>query len=49
MGDPTESKLSYKEVADKWVKFMEDIKEDDKSLEEKGKIFTKMMNPSRVK
>lgn len=49
MGDPTESKLSYKEVADKWVKFMEDFPEEDKSIEEKGRTFTKMMNPSRVK
>ena len=49
MGDPTESKLSYKEVADKWVKFMEDFKEEDKTIEEKGRAFTKMINPSRVK
>ena len=49
MGDATESKMSYKEVADKWIKFTEDFPEEDKSLEEKGKIFTKMINPSRVK
>lgn len=49
MGDPTESKLSYKEVTDKWVKFMEDFPLEDKSIEEKGRTFTKMMNPSRVK
>ena len=45
MGDPTESKLSYKEVADKWVEFMENFSSEDKSIEEKGKVFTKMMNP----
>lgn len=48
MGDPTESKLSYKEVADKWVKFMEDFPQEDKSIEEKGRTFTKMMNPSKI-
>lgn len=46
---PTISDMSYKEVADKWVKFMEDFPEKDKSIEEKGRTFTKMMNPSRVK
>ena len=46
---PTRSEMSYKEVADKWVKFMEDFPEEDKSIEEKGRTFTKMMNPSRVK
>lgn len=46
---PTRSDMSYKEVADKWVKFMEDFPEKDKSIEEKGRTFTKMMNPSRVK
>lgn len=48
MGDPTESKLSYKEVADKWVKFMEDFPQEDKTIEEKGRTFTKMMNPSKI-
>ena len=47
MGDPIESKLSYKEVADKWIKFREDFKEEDKSIEEKGKVFTKMINPNK--
>lgn len=47
MGDPTESKLSYKEVTDKWVKFIEDFPQEDKSIEEKGRTFTKMMNPSK--
>ena len=46
---PTRSDMSYKEVADKWVKFMEDFPQEDKSIEEKGRTFTKMMNPSRVK
>ena len=46
---PTRSEMSYKEVADKWVKFMEDFPEEEKSIEEKGRTFTKMMNPSRVK
>ena len=49
MGDPIKSELSYKEVRDKWFKFMEDFKEEDKSIEEKGRTFTKMMNPNRVK
>ena len=44
---PTRSDMSYKEVADKWVKFMEDFPSEDKSIEEKGKVFTKMMNPSK--
>ena len=44
---PTISDMSYKEVADKWVKFMEDFPSEDKSIEEKGKVFTKMMNPSK--
>ena len=43
---PTRSDMSYKEVADKWVKFMEDFPQEDKSIEEKGRTFTKMMNPS---
>ncbi len=46
---PIRSDMSYKEVADKWVKFMEDFPQEDKSIEEKGRTFTKMMNPSRVK
>ncbi len=49
MGDPIKSELSYKEVRDKWVKFMEDFPQEDKSIEEKGRTFTKIMNPSRVK
>ncbi len=44
---PTRSEMSYSEVADKWVKFMEDFPQEDKSIEEKGKIFTKMMNPRK--
>ena len=44
---PTRSDMSYKEVADKWVKFMEEFPSEDKSIEEKGKVFTKMMNPSK--
>lgn len=47
MGEPTESKLSYEEVVDKWVKFMEVFPSEDKSIEEKGRMFTKMMNPSK--
>ena len=46
---PTISDMSYSEVADKWVKFMEDFPQEDKSIEEKGRTFTKMMNPNRVK
>ena len=46
---PTRSDMSYREVADKWVKFMEDFPQEDKSIEEKGRTFTKMMNPNRVK
>lgn len=46
---PTISDMSYKEVADKWVKFMEDFPSEDKSIEEKGRVFTKMMIPTRVK
>ena len=42
---PTRSDMSYKEVADKWVEFMENFSSEDKSIEEKGKVFTKMMNP----
>ena len=46
---PTISDMSYKEVAEKWVKFLEDFPQEDKSIEEKGRTFTKMMNPNRVK
>ena len=46
---PTRSDMSYREVADKWVKFMEDFPQEDKSIEEKGRTFTKMMNPNIVK
>ena len=46
---PTRSDMSYREVADKWIKFMEDFPQEDKTIEEKGRTFTKMMNPSRVK
>ena len=41
--------LTIKEVAEKWVKFLEDFPQEDKSIEEKGRTFTKMMNPNRVK
>ena len=44
---PTRSDMSYKEVADKWVKFMEEFPSEDKSIEEKGRTFTKMVNPSK--
>lgn len=46
---PTISDMSYKEVAEKWVKFLEDFPQEDKSIEEKGRTFTKMVNPNRVK
>ena len=46
---PTRSEMSYKEVADKWVKFMEDFPSEDKSIEEKGRVFTKMMIQKKKK
>ena len=44
MGDPIQSKMSYTEVADQWMQFIENFSEHDISTEEKGKIFTKKMN-----
>ena len=43
--DPTPSEYSYEDIASKWVEYLQKDQDEEQNLEEKGRAFTKKMNP----